>query len=48
MKVILTDPGFEIVMIRVGVKLLEWWWMATEKRKIINRNAVVNETKTKQ
>jgi hypothetical protein len=46
MKTIFTDPGFKIAMIRLSVKLLEWWLIAMEKRKAINRNAVVNETGT--
>jgi len=48
MKAIFTDPGFKIAMIRIGVKFLEWWLMAIEKRKALNRNAVVNETGTNQ
>lgn len=43
MKAIFTDPGFKIAMIRLGVKLLEWWLMAMEKRRTINKNAVANE-----
>ena len=43
MKAIFTDPGFKIAMIRLSVKFLDWWLMAIEKRKAINRNAVANE-----
>jgi hypothetical protein len=44
----LTDPGFKIAMIRLGVKFLEWWLIAMEKRKVINRNAVANEAVVNQ
>jgi len=47
MRIVFTDPGFKIASIRIGVKLLEWWLIAIEERKSINRNAITKETISK-